>query len=414
MSVPFRRSSEERLRVLMLLENNPYPQDGRVRMEATALAAAGYAVTVIAPTRGERRRERIEGVEVYRFRAPRPGRGPLGYVFEYLYSMARTFAISLRILVRDGFDVVHAHNPPDTFVVIALVYKLFGKRFVFDHHDLSPEMYEALAADKSKPVLRRMLLFFERASCRLADHLLAPNESYKRLDIARNGVAPERITVVRNGPDLGLVERARPDPSLRPPATAVVGYAGIIGYQDGVDYLLRALRHLVRDRRREDVLCYVVGDGNAGPQMRELAQELELVEHVRFTGWLPYEDLLRYMATADVCVSPEPSNPYTDRSTMVKIMEFMALGKPVAAFDLPEHRASADGAAAYARPNDAADLARVLDELLSDPERRTAMATAGRRRVRNTLAWSHSEPNLLQAYASLVNGAVPAQSSQWA
>jgi glycosyltransferase involved in cell wall biosynthesis len=318
--------------------------------------------------------------------------------------MARAFAISLRILVRHGFDIVHAHNPPDTFVLIAGVYKLLGKRFVFDHHDLAPEMYEALSGDGRKRVLQRALLFFERLSCRVADHVLTPNESYKNLDVARHGIAPERISVVRNGPDLAVVEHARPDTALRPPARALVGYAGIIGYQDGVDYLLRALQHLVRERRR-DVLCYVVGDGNAGEDMRELARELGLGDHVRFTGWLPYDDLLRYMASVDVCVSPEPSNAYTDRSTMVKIMEFMALGKPVVAFDLPEHRVSADGAAAYARPNDSRDLARAIDEVLADPERRRAMATAGRRRVRSELAWSHSEPNLLDAYARLANGA---------
>jgi glycosyltransferase involved in cell wall biosynthesis len=377
-------------------------------MEATTLAAAGYRVSVIAPTSDQRRREHIDGVAVYRFKAPPPSRGPTGYAFEYLYSMARAFGISLRILVREGFDVVHAHNPPDTFVLIALVYKLLGKRFVFDHHDLSPEMYEALAGERKSRALHRLLLLFERLSCRVADHVLAPNESYKEVEMDRDRVAGKYITVVRNGPDHALVDGARGDPALRGDTKGLIGYAGVIGYQDGLGHLLRALHHLVHEYGRSDILCLIVGDGNAGAEMRALAAELGLRDHVRFTGWVPHDEVLHYMASVDVCASPEPSNSYTDRSTMVKIMEYMAVGKPIVAFDLPEHRVTAGGAAVYAQANDESDFAHALHELLADPERRAAMGALGRQRVESSLAWSHSKPHLLAAYSRLANGSADA------
>jgi glycosyltransferase involved in cell wall biosynthesis len=386
----------------MLLENNPYPQDGRVRGEANALAAAGYRVSVICPSaRGQPWREILGGVRVYRFPAPPAANGFLGYLWEYGYSMVATFVISLLVLLREGFDVVHAHNPPDTFVLIAAFYKLLGKRFVYDHHDLAPGAYYARFGGNGNRLVYRTLLLFEKLSCRLADHVITTNQSYKTVEMQRGHVPEQRITIVRNGPDLNLLRPVRPDPNLRQVGKATIGYAGRMGVQDGVDYLLRALHHLVCDLGRTDFFCIIVGDGHALPSLKSLAEQLGLADYVLFTGWVGYAEVARYLSAADICVAPEPSNAYNDRSTMIKMMEYMAMGKPIVAFDLPEHRFTARAAALYVRPNDEFEFARALAQLMDDPARRQSLGSFGRRRVEAELAWHHSIPNLLEAYRRL-------------
>lgn len=390
-------------RVLMLLENNPYPQDGRVLREATALSQAGYHVTVIAPgTAGQPRHETLAAVRVYRFPSPPGGNSALGYVWEYAYSMAAAYLISLVVFVRHGFDVVHAHNPPDTFVLIGAFYKLFGVRFVFDHHDLSPEMYYARFGGRGSRIIHRVLEWLETLSCRIADHVIATNESYKSVEMQRSRLPEERITVVRNGPDLDRVRPVDPDPGLRATGKTIIGYVGVMGFQDGVDYLLRALRHLAYDIGRTDFLCVLIGKGDAWAQLKALASELRLDGNVWFTGRIPDADLLRYLCAADICVDPDPSNPFNDRSTMIKMTEYMALAKPIVAFDLPEHRITAGDAALYARPNDERELARALAALMDDPARRIAMGASGRHRVETALAWQYSAQNLLAAYRTLL------------
>ena len=231
-------------RVLMLLENQPYPQDHRVRREATALLAAGYRVSVICPaSAGQCWRENVENVRVYRFRASSPVNSFLGYLWEYGYSTAALFAMSLLIFFGEGFDVVHAHNPPETLVVIAAFYKLFGKRFVFDHHDLSPEMYRARFPDGGSRIVYHALILLEKFTCAVADHIIATNESYKRVEIERGHVPENRITIVRNGVEVQRDRPIQPDPTLRKKAPTIIGYVGVMGFQDGVDYLLRALDH---------------------------------------------------------------------------------------------------------------------------------------------------------------------------
>ena len=228
----------------MLLENQPYPQDHRVRREATALAAAGYRVSVICPaSRGQCWRENVENVRVYRFWASSPVNSFLGYLWEYGYSTAASFAMSLLVFFGEGFDVVHAHNPPETFVFIAAFYKLFGKRFVFDHHDLSPEMYRARFADGGSRIVYHALILLERLTCTVADHVIATNESYRKVEMERDHVAEHRITIVRNGVEVQRDRPIEPDPGLRSKAATIIGYVGVMGFQDGVDYLLRALDH---------------------------------------------------------------------------------------------------------------------------------------------------------------------------
>ena len=388
----------------MLLQNNPYPLDPRVRREARALTDAGYRVTVIAPAGpGQPRREVIDDVRVYRFPAPPDGQGLLGYLREYGQSMLAALRLAVLAFLNEGVDVIHAHNPPDTFVFIGALFKLLGKRFVFDHHDLAPEMYHARFPGRANPLVYRALVGLEVLSSRLADHVIVTNESYKTVAVERAGVCPERVTIVRNGPDASRLRPMEPDASLRSGAEIVIGYGGIIGVQDGLEYLLRALRHLVVDLGRTNFRCLVIGDGDALPATKALAAELGLNDRVRFTGWVADigGQYARYLSSADICIVPDPSNPYTDRSSMIKITEYMALGKPVVAFDMPEHRYTAQDAALYARPNDELELARKIAALMDDPERRRAMGELGRRRVEGQLAWSHSVPNLLAAYRTL-------------
>jgi len=391
-------------RVLMLLENNPYPQDGRVRREATALVADGYEVTVICPASpGQKRHEVIRQVHVYRYPAPPEANGFLAYLWEYAYSMTATFVIALYVFLRRGFDIIHAHNPPDTFLFIAAFYKLFGKKFVFDHHDLAPEMYYARFGGDGNRLVYRSLVWLETLSCRLADHVIATNESYKAMEMERGRVPEERITIVRNGPDLDRMRPVEPDSDLSGRAKTIIGYVGVMGFQDGVDYLLRALRHLVDELERTDFLCVIIGKGDAWDSLKALATDLGLDEYVWFTGRVSDADLLRYLSTADICADPDPSNPFNDRSTMIKMTEYMALGKPIVAFDLPEHRYTAQDAALYVQSNNEMEFARALAQLMDDPERRQSMGSYGKQRVENELAWNYSIPKLLQAYKIMLD-----------
>src|SRR6267142_4457526 len=391
-------------RILMLLENRPYPQDVRVRREANALCAAGYRVTVICPVdEGQPFRETVDRVSVYRYPAPPDANGLLAYVWEYGCSMFFSFLLSVRAFFAKNNDIVHAHNPPDTFVFIALFYKLFGKRFVYDHHDLSPEMYQARFAGGGNSVVYRVLVWLEKLSCRFADHVIVTNESYKSIAIERGGVPESRITIVRNGIELSGLEGAiEPDRRLRQMEKTIIGYVGVMGFQDGVDYLLRALHHLVYGLGRIDFHCILIGGGDAWERLKTQARQLGLDDYVQFTGFVFGEQLRRYLSATDICVDSAPSNPYSDRSTMFKIMEYMSLGKPIVAFDLAEHRFTAQQAAVYVPPNDERAFAQALAEVMDDPRRRASLGMSGILRIRTQLAWDFSIPNLIGAYRAVL------------
>jgi glycosyltransferase involved in cell wall biosynthesis len=390
-------------RVLMLLENNPYQQDTRVKLEARALTEAGYRVSVISPKPSSHLKSDADddGIRLYQFPAPLSGGGFLGYLWEYGYSTLAMLALSFVVWLQEGFDIIHAHSPPDTMFVIGALYKLLGRRFLYDHHDLSPEAYRARFGEASNRWVYNTLVLFERLTCRLADRVIATNQSHRAMETMRGGVPAERITIVRNGPDLERVGPVAPDHGLRKRASTILGYVGVMGPQDGVDYLLRSIHALVYKLGRNDLLCVVIGKGDAIPQLAAMAGQLAIKDHVWFTGWIPDEDLLRFLSTADICVDPDPSNEFNDRCTMIKMMEYMALGKPIVAFDLPEHRITAQDAAVYAYPNDEFDFARQIALLIDDPARREAMGSLGRRRVETELAWCFSVPKLLQAYHRL-------------
>jgi len=400
-------------RVLILVENLPSPFDRRVWQEACALSDAGYVVSIICPTgRGcERRFEVIDGIHIFRYRLPIEAASAAGYAMEYVIALVRSFLLAWRVLLTRGFDVIHACNPPDLFFLIGGFFRLLGKRFVFDHHDLGPELYEAKFGRRD--FLYRLMLKLEYWTFRIADVSIATNESYRRIAIARGRMPPERVFVVRSGPSLARLKILPADERLKHGRRYLVGYVGVMGKQEGIDYLLRAARHIVIDLGRSDVHFGLVGGGTSLEKMKALARKLGVADFVTFTGRVPDDEMLALLNTADVCVNPDVANEMNDKSTMNKIMEYMALGKPIVQFDLTEGRYSARRASLYARKNDPLDLAAKIVELLDDPVRRAEMGEFGRTRVQNELAWNHEAPKLLAAYEALWSGAAlsPAERS---
>jgi glycosyltransferase involved in cell wall biosynthesis len=397
------------LRIVMVVENSTYPPDVRVRYEAETLAAAGYEVSVIVPrASGQPWHETIRGVRVFRYPQPPMGHGVLSYIVEFGYS---TTAAALGVLwrwLRDGLDVIHVHNPPDTLFMTALLPRLGGKMLVYDHHDLAPELYLSKYANP-RGTLYRLLVRLERWSCRLANRVIEVNESYRQTDIERNHVAPERAWVVRNGPDLQRVSLRPPDPELRARAATLIAYVGNMASQDGLDHLLGALHKLSYELGYQDWFCAIVGKAEAPEKLRALSDQLGLGERVWFTGFIPDEQMLTILSSADICVTPDPANPLNNKSTMIKVMEYMALGKPVVAYDLAEHRVSAGEAALYARPDDTHDMACQIARLIDDPELRARMGAIGRQRVEQELAWDYSAQRLLKFYDALAHGSTPGE-----
>lgn len=388
--------------VLMIVENLPVPFDRRVWNEARALVAAGYEVSVICPTgKGyEARYEELGGVRIYRHRMPPEAHGRLAYPIEYAAALAFEAWLSLRILFRHGFDIVHACNPPDTIFLIGGFYRLLGKKFIFDHHDLSPELYEAKFGRRD--VIHSLLLKLEKWTFKTAHAVIATNCSYRDVAIERGGVDPDQVFVVRSGPDLKRVRRLPPNGDVKAGRSYLVGYVGVIGQQEGLGYLMEAVAHIVHDRGRDDVHFVVVGDGTELGSVKADAEARGIDAYVTFTGRIDDAAMLEALSTADVCVNPDEVNEMNDKSTMNKIMEYMALGKPIVQFDMTEGRRSAKDASLYAAPNDPKDFASKILALLEDPARRERMGAFGRQRVRDNLAWQHEAPKLLQAYRSVL------------
>jgi lipopolysaccharide/colanic/teichoic acid biosynthesis glycosyltransferase/glycosyltransferase involved in cell wall biosynthesis len=383
------------------------PFDRRVWLEATALRAAGYLVTVICP-KGEKDQQedfqRLADINIYRYELPATSTGFVAYFREYTVAMACTLRLAIRVLVRDGFDIIHACNPPDLFFLIGLIFKLAGKKFVFDQHDLSPETFDVQFRGRYRSVYWG-LRALEWLTYRTADVVIATNESIRDIAHRRGGVPGERLFVVRTGPDFDRLHSVPPEPALKRGRAFLVAYVGVMGRQDGVDLALRAAQQIVQVRGRVDVQFAFIGKGDHTETLRRLSSELGLDGCVEFTGRVSDADLIRYLSTADVCLSPDPANGLNEYHTMNKTMEYMAMGKPVVAFDIRETRYSAQDAAVYARPNDVGQFADLVVMLLDDPELRGKLAATGRTRIEQTLQWDHSKPALLEAYARLADRA---------
>lgn len=390
-------------RVLIIIQNLHVPFDRRVWLECQSLRRHGYDVTVVCPAGADSApHEVIDGVEVYTYRS-RPSDGSArGYLVEYAHSFLATARLVRRARRRGRIDVLQACNPPDIFWPIARWLRMRdGTRFVFDHHDLCPELFRSRFASGGGAAMRGLLLL-ERATFRTADAVTSTNGSYARVARTRGGKPADAVTVVRTGPDPERLRRGPADPAWRLGRRHLVAYLGVMGPQDGVDIVLDAAHHIVRDMGREDVTFVLVGGGDCYDELVRQRDRLGLREHVVMTGRVPDETVASVLSTADLGLSPDPLNPLNDVSTMNKTMEYMAFELPVVAFDLVETRVSAGSAAVYAEPNDVGSYARAIVDLLDDPDARSRMGRVGRQRVLDELAWKHQEPAYVGVFDALV------------
>ena len=385
-------------RVLIVVENLPVPFDRRVWAEATTLAAEGYTVSVISPTgKGfEAEYELLDGVHVYRHKLPAEGNSALGYLREYGSALWNELRLALKVRRERGIDIMHGCNPPDLIFLVAWVMRLFGVRYLFDHHDICPELYEVKFGKRG--VLWRAMVLFEWLTFKTAIVSIATNESYAEIARRRGGMAAEDVFVVRSGPKIEKLEIRPPKDELKKGAKFLIGYVGVIGQQEGLDLLVEAAQHLTGPMGSKDVHFGIVGGGPALEEVQAEVRAKGLESYFTFTGRAPDDLLLDMLNTADICVNPDRVTPMNDLSTMNKIMEYMTLGKPIVQFELKEGRASAAEASLYAKPNDPQDFAEKIAQLMDDPEARDRMGRIGRARIEANLSWAHSVPHLLAAY----------------
>lgn len=386
----------------MIVENLPVPFDRRVWSEATSLQKAGYGVSVICPKgRGhDAPYEYLDGIHIYRHALPVEARGIAAYFVEYPIAVFWEFVLSLKVAWRHGFDVIHGCNPPDLIFLIGLFYRIFaGKQFVFDHHDVNPELYEAKF--NRRDVFWKLLRMVEFLTFKTASISIATNQSYRDIAIDRGRMAPEKVFIIRSGPNLDRVQPRPSDPVWKNGRRFSVGYVGVIGQSEGLDLLLSSIQYVVRDCGRTDIQFNIAGSGPEWNAVAKLCEDMKLTEFVTLTGAIDDETLFTMLSTADVCVNPDRVTAMNDISTMNKIMEYMALGKPIVQFDVCEGRRSALDASLYARKNDPVDFGSKILELVDDPERRWTMGEFGRERVVSALSWEHEQPKLLAAYEAL-------------
>ncbi len=386
-----------------MVQNLPVPFDRRVRLECLALIEAGYDVSVVCPKGpGDPRRHVVDGIKLFKYRPYPPTQAKLGFVAEYVWSFVMTAWLALKVWRKGRFDVLQVCNPPDIFWPLGLLFRMLGgTRFVYDQHDLCPELYESRFSGGARLPYRGLRLL-ERRTYRTADHVISTNGSYRDVAMRRGGKGRDEVTVVRTGPDPRRLRRIGPDPALLGGHRHLVCYIGVMGPQDGVDIAVRAAARIVHGMGRTDIGFILMGSGDCFDDMVALARELDLADHVTFTGRCPDETVARVMSTAVVGISPDPKNPLNDVSTMNKTMEYMAYELPVVAFDLRETRVSAADAAVYVEPNDIDCYAQAIVALIDDAPRRAAMAARGRARVEDVLAWEHQA----QAYVDVYDGLI--------
>jgi glycosyltransferase involved in cell wall biosynthesis len=395
-------------RVLFLIENVPYSLDTRVRRQAHALRAAGGSVTVICPGPAGSGGRLRDGVRVYHYPKPSFGGGFAAHIAEYAASLICHSLLTAWVAIRHGFDVIHVANPPDLLWLVAAPYRLFGKRFIFDHHDLVPELFSVRFGARL-PRLQSVMLALERCSVALADHVISTNETFRRLAIERGGKPSDAVSVVRNGPWLERDFRpVTPDTRVRALGRVVVGYLGIMNDQDHLDHLLEAARIVRLEAGRSDIAFLLIGSGDAYPKLQRLRDAMTLTEAVHMPGTLPWNEVLACLSAVDICVQPDPPTAFNRHLTMNKLMEYMALGKPSIAYDMPETRFSGGDAVMYV-PGESADaLARAILELADDPVRREELGQRARQRIESSLAWEHQADRLIEVYRRVLPAKLPA------
>lgn len=388
--------------VLMIVENLPLPFDRRVWQEARTLTAAGAKVSIICPKgKGyEASFEQIEGIDIYRHPLPLEASGALGFALEYGAALFWETWLAWRIFFRRRFDIIHGCNPPDLIFLVALPFKLFGVKFLFDHHDINPELYEAKFGKRG--FFWKLMVWLEKLTFKAADNSIATNHSYRAIAIERGGMEPDKVHVVRSGPDLSRLKLVPPVPQWKNGRSHMVGYVGVMGTQEGIDLLIDAVQIIVTDhgsnKGRDDIQFVLVGGGPSLEMLLSLTKSRGLEAYITFTGRAPDETLFEVLSTMDLGVNPDRVNAMNDKSTMNKVMEYMAFSKPLVQFDVTEGRYSAQGASLYAEPNDPADLAAKIVQLIDNPQQREDMGKLGAERLRSELDWSHQIDPLLAAY----------------
>lgn len=381
--------------VLIIVENLPVPADRRVWLEATTLHEAGYDVSVICPKgRGYNDSyEVLDGVHIYRHPL-KEAESALGYAREYLSALFHEMRLAVKVWRRKRFQIIHMCNPPDLLFLVAGWFRLFhGTQVIFDHHDLSPELYQTKY--NRNDVIYQVLRLCEWITFRTAHSVLSTNESYKTIALTRGGKSKSEVTVVRSGPDMRHFQRIARQPSR---LGITLGYIGVVAEQDGVELLLEAMRKVLHDANELEINLIIVGDGPSLSRLKRYASDLGIANHVEFTGFLTGTSFIETVSTFDIGVCPDPKNPYNDKCTMNKILEYMALGIPVVQFDLTEGRRSAGEAAIYAQPNEPDSLAEGILALAKDSELRERMGQIGIQRMRSQFSWEYSAIELLAAY----------------
>lgn len=386
-------------KILIVVENLPVPFDTRVWQEATTLVENGYVVSVICPKgKGyDKEYEYINGVHIYRHDLPTEGNGALGYAREYYVALREEYRLAKKVYKERGFHVIHGCNPPDDIYMVAKKFRKYGVDYVFDHHDICPELFEAKFGKKSG-LLYKSQLWLEANTYKNCKFAFVTNESYKKIAIERGGMKPEDVFVLRSGPKLERLKIQAPNEKIKGGRKFMVGYLGVIGQQEGIEYMLQAADYIRHTVKRDNIFWGIVGGGPHLDAMREMCKKMGLDDIVEFTGRVPDDKMLEYLNTADVCVNSDKYNSMNDKSTMNKVLEYMALGKPIVQFELTEGRYSAREASLYAEPNNAQDMAVKILELLDNPEMRRKMSEYGRSRIINELSWEHTSKVLLNGY----------------
>ncbi len=395
-------------KILIIVENLPVPFDTRVWQEATTLAANGYTVSVISP-KGKgytAEEELIDGVHIFRHDLPTEGNGAVGYLREYSAALRAEIKLAKKIYQTIGFDVIHGCNPPDNIYMVAKKFRKHGVKFVFDHHDICPELFEAKFGTKGiiKKLMYQSQIFFEKQTYKNAVFAFVTNESYKQIALTRGKMDSKKVIVLRSGPNLERLKIQEPVEQIKRGKKYMVGYLGVIGQQEGIEYILEAARYCKETLKRDDIFWGIVGGGPHVALLKQICAEMGLDDCVEFTGRVSDQQLLDYLNTADVCVNSDTYNSMNDKSTMNKILEYMALAKPIVQFDLTEGRFSAQESSLYAEQNNAQDMAEKIVSLLEDPEKRKAMGNFGRNRVIQELSWEHTSKALLDGYEKFFTG----------
>ena len=394
-------TANRKRKVLIIVENLSVPFDRRVWRECMALIEAGYQVSVISPKGticDKSKRENVRGASIYRYRIYQSRGGLVSYLLEYFTALVMSAWLAVVVYVREGFDVIQICNPPDLLVFVALPFKLLGKKIIFDQHDLSPEIYAMHKSGSDGGIVVRVLLFFERLTYLFSDIVIVVNECCRQIALERGSKPKEDVFIVRNAPAAESYNTARPDPALKNGANYLLSYVGMMGPQEGIDTLLRALHYLVVDHQRSDFHALIMGNGTVFEAMKRYAGELGIDRRITFTGHVNYDQVMQGIASADACLCPDPKTPLNDKCSHVKVAEYMSLARPIVAFDLEEVRNSAGDAALYAGSNDEKDFANKINLLLDSPDLRESMGRIGQDRFNKLLTWEHSKATLYAAY----------------